>query len=95
MGCSLAWSLRELGDSIKKMRKCQQAELIAPKVKAMRVELSSAVSANSKLGQTENIDALAVASFVFLLMEVVEKVEVLAMEVEGLGELAGFLTSAH
>ncbi|EXB39361.1 Aluminum-activated malate transporter 13 [Morus notabilis] len=95
VGCSLAWSLRELGDSIKKMRKCQQAELIAPKVKAMRVELSSAVSANSKLGQTENIDALAVASFVFLLMEVVEKVQVLAKEVEELGELAGFLTSAH
>ena len=94
VGCSLAWSLRELGDSIKKMRKCKQAELIAPKLKAMRVELSSVVSPNSGLGQLENVDALGVASSVFLLMEMVEKVEVLAKEVEQLGQLACFSSSS-
>ena len=74
-----------------KMRKCQQGELIVPKLKATRVELSSVVSPNSKLGKLENVEALAVASFVFSLMEMIEKVEELAKAVEELGQLASFL----
>lgn len=73
-----------------KMRKFQQGELIVQKLKAKRVELSSVVSTNSKLGEMENVEALAVASFVFSLMEIIEKAEELAKEVEELGQLASF-----
>lgn len=37
-------------------------------------------------------DALAVASFVFFLKDVVDKVEELTKEVEQLGDIAGFRT---
>ncbi|PON31251.1 Aluminum-activated malate transporter [Parasponia andersonii] len=90
VGSSLAWSLRELGESVMKMRKCQQGELIGPKLKAMRVELSSVVSTNSKLGNLENVEALAISSSVFSLMEMIEKIEELAKEVEEIGQLASF-----
>ncbi|KAL5561659.1 hypothetical protein UlMin_031406 [Ulmus minor] len=90
VGLSLGWTLRELGESIKKMRKCHQENLILPKLKAIRQELSLVVSL-SKMDQMENnVDALAIASFVFLLMEMVDKVEDLAKEVEELGENAAF-----
>ncbi|GAV82391.1 ALMT domain-containing protein [Cephalotus follicularis] len=88
-GKSLAWTLRELGGSIKKMRRCQTGDLIVSKLKSMRVELSMAMSP-STLGQLENGEGLAIANFMFSLMEMVEKVEELAKEVEELGELADF-----
>ncbi|KAF4347360.1 hypothetical protein F8388_007268 [Cannabis sativa] len=92
VGCSLGWSLKELGESLKKMRKCQPADVILPKLKAMRIELSSVISDspnNSKLaGKLENVEGLAVATLVFSLMEIIEKVEDLAKEVEDLGQLA-------
>ncbi|CAL5391535.1 unnamed protein product [Camellia sinensis] len=62
---------------------------MASKLQSMRAELSLLASP-SKLGASENGEGLAMASFVFLLMEIVEKVEVLAKEVEELGELADF-----
>jgi len=71
-----------------KMRRCNAEASIVPKLKAMRVELNSVMSP-SKLGPIEN-GGLAVATFVFILMEMVEKVEELAKEVEELGELANF-----
>lgn len=89
VGFSLAWTLRELGESLEKMRKCQQEDLIAPKLKSLSLELSSAIS-SAKLGPLENGDGLAIATSVFMLMEMVEKVKRLAKEVEELGELAGF-----
>lgn len=89
VGFSLAWTLKELGESIKKMRRAQQADLMAPKLKSMNLELSSAIS-SSKLGPLENFDGLAIASFIFMLMEMVEKVEKLVKEVEEFGGLAGF-----
>ena len=62
---------------------------MASKLQSMRAELSL-LAAPSKLGAPENGEGLAMASFAFLLMEIVEKVEVLAKEVEELGELADF-----
>lgn len=91
VGFSLVWTLRELGESLVKMTRIQQEDLIAPKLKSMASELSSAVS-SSKLIPLENVEGLAIATSVFMLMEMVDKVEKLAKEVEELGELAGFKT---
>ncbi|CAN6561317.1 unnamed protein product [Malus baccata var. baccata] len=92
VGVTLVWSLRELGESLGKMRRCNQQVVIVPKLKSTRQELSSIVSPTSKFGPIENADELAIASFVFLLTEIVEKVEELAKEIEELGEIAGFHT---
>ncbi|XP_015892069.3 aluminum-activated malate transporter 8 [Ziziphus jujuba] len=89
VGVSLAWTLKELGENIKEMKRVQQADMIAPKLKSMSLELSSVIS-SSKLEQLENVDGLAIASFIFMLMEMVEKVEKLVKEVEEFGDLAGF-----
>ncbi|KDP21473.1 hypothetical protein JCGZ_21944 [Jatropha curcas] len=89
VGTAIAWTLKELGDSIKKMRKCQAEILIVPKLKEARVELREIITP-PKLAQLENGDGLAVASFLFLLMEMAEKIEKLVKEVEQLGELAYF-----
>lgn len=91
VGFSLAWTLRELGESLMKMSRSQQEDLIAPKLKSMASELSSAIS-SSKLVPLDNVDGLAIATSVFMMMEMVEKVEKLAKEVEELGQLAGFKT---
>lgn len=88
---SLAWTLKELGESLMKMRRCWPIILILPKLQSIRVELSRVMS-HTKLGAMEGGDGLAVSNLVFLLMEVVEKAEELAKEVEELGQLAGFHT---
>jgi hypothetical protein len=72
-----------------KMRRCNAEASIVPKLKAMRVELNSVMSP-SKLGPIIENGGLAVATFVFILMEMVEKMEELAKEVEELGKLANF-----
>ncbi|KAK7857109.1 aluminum-activated malate transporter 13 [Quercus suber] len=86
----LASTLRELGESILKMRVCD-AEKIVPKLKSKRLELSLVISP-SKLATIENGEGYTIATFIFLLMEMVKKVEELAKEVEELGEPAGFST---
>ncbi|OAY61681.1 aluminum-activated malate transporter 14 [Manihot esculenta] len=86
VGSSLASTLKELGESMKKMRKCKTE---VQKLKSVRMELSE-VTSPSRLTQLENADGLAIASFVFCLMAMVEKLEELAKEVEELGELASF-----
>ncbi|GLT71523.1 hypothetical protein SLA2020_435350 [Shorea laevis] len=91
VGALLAPILRELGESVLKMRRCHAEASIVPKLNSMRVELNSVMSP-SKLKPIGN-GGLAVATFVFTLMEMVEKVEELAKEVEELGELADFRTS--
>ncbi|KAK7270264.1 hypothetical protein RIF29_23279 [Crotalaria pallida] len=91
IGSRVVWALRELGDSMKQMRKCEADTRITPKLKAARAELSLVISM-SKISALENNDALAVASFVFLLKEVVDKVEELSKEVEQVGNIAGFCT---
>ncbi|XP_050366170.1 aluminum-activated malate transporter 2-like [Argentina anserina] len=91
VGFSFAVTLREIGESVMKMRRSQEEAMIMPKLKSMRVELNSIIS-SSKIGPLQNVDELAISCFVFLLMEMVEKVEELAKEVEELGELAEFRT---
>ncbi|KAG6703651.1 hypothetical protein I3842_07G095200 [Carya illinoinensis] len=93
VGSLLGWTLRELGESILKMRKCHAGVSIVPNLKSTRLELSSVLSSSpSKLMENGNDYGLAMATFVFLLMEVVEKVEEVAKEVEQLGEIAHFRT---
>jgi hypothetical protein len=91
VGLYLAWTLGELGESIKKMERCPPKELVASKLQSMKLALSL-IASPSKPGTVDNGEGLAMASFVFLLMEIVDKVEVLAKEVDELGELAGFRT---
>ncbi|KAK2996657.1 hypothetical protein RJ639_026225 [Escallonia herrerae] len=90
-GLFLAWILRELGQSIEEMKKCRAKVLIVPLLHTMKAELSG-VTSRSLLEGSENGVGLAMAGFLFLLTETVEKVEVLAKEVEELGEIAGFQT---
>ncbi|KAF5947260.1 hypothetical protein HYC85_013217 [Camellia sinensis] len=75
VGSLLAWILGELGESIIKTEKCRPESLMASKLQSMREKLSL-LGSPSKLGAPENGEGLAMASFVFLLMEIVEKVEV-------------------
>ncbi|KAA0057295.1 hypothetical protein IC582_010057 [Cucumis melo] len=91
-GSSIVWTLKELGEGIKKMKKCQIEGVIVPKLKLVRQELSLVITP-SKLGPIENSDGLAMASFLFLIMEILEKVEELAKEVEELEEAARFRTT--
>ncbi|TKY62460.1 Aluminum-activated malate transporter 14 [Spatholobus suberectus] len=83
--------LRELGESMKQMRKCDANASISAKLKAARGDLSLIIS-TSKMVELEGAQVLTIASFVFLLMEVVGKVEELVKEVEELGDTAGFRT---
>ena len=89
IGSRVVWTLKELGDSMKHMRKCEPH--MSTKLKAARAELGLVIS-TSKIASIENNDALAVASFMFLLKEVVDKVEELTKEVEQVGDIAGFRT---
>ncbi|GFZ19682.1 aluminum activated malate transporter family protein [Actinidia rufa] len=91
VGSSLVWTLRQLGGSIMKMERCRPEALMASKSHSTNIELSL-VTSHSILGAAENGEGLAMASFVFLLMKLVEEVEVLAKEVDELGELASFQT---
>ncbi|KAK8485756.1 hypothetical protein V6N11_037027 [Hibiscus sabdariffa] len=83
----LIWTIRELRESIQKMRKCRSEETIVPKLKSVRIELSAVANSSANL---ENADGLGLVSFIYSLMEMVEKMEELAKEVEELGELGGF-----
>ncbi|ESW34408.1 hypothetical protein PHAVU_001G150200 [Phaseolus vulgaris] len=87
----VACILRELGDSIKKMMKCDAEGCVSEQLKAAREDLSFIIS-TSKMAQLEDAQVLAIATFVFLLMELIGKVEELAKEVEELGDIAGFRT---
>ncbi|QCD86881.1 Aluminum-activated malate transporter [Vigna unguiculata] len=87
IGSGIVWSLQELGESMKQMRKCEAD--ISEMLKTVREEISLVIS-TSKMAAIDNMDAVAVASFVFLLKKVVEKVEELTKEVEQLGDLAAF-----
>ena len=94
IGSSLGWTLRELGDSIKQMRKCKAEVDILPKLKVVRGELRFLISKSKMAAESESVDNhIAIASFVMtvlLLSHVLEKMEELSKEVEELGELAGF-----
>ena len=81
--------MRELGDSIKTMRKCRAGFLIVTKLETKSEELNLLVSP-SKLGELKNDEGLAIASLVFMLKDMVGQVEVLAKKVEELGNDANF-----
>ncbi|XP_021281000.1 aluminum-activated malate transporter 8-like [Herrania umbratica] len=87
---SLAWTLRELGESIKSMRKCPSEDVVVPKLKSVRLELSLVVTPATLGTNLENADGLGLASFLYSLMEMVENMDELAKDVEELGELGGF-----
>ncbi|XAR61215.1 hypothetical protein NMG60_11034855 [Bertholletia excelsa] len=89
VGSSLAWTLRELGQSIRKMERCRSKELKEQKMGSIKQELSLVIS-SSRLRAAEESERLAMASLLFLLMEIMEKVEELAKEVDELGEAANF-----
>lgn len=88
VGSKLLQILRELGESIIKMKRCNATILMLPKLQSMKNELSLIKS--PKLKDPQNGENIAIASFMFLLMDIVEKVEVLAKEVEELGKKADF-----
>ncbi|KAL1832853.1 hypothetical protein ACET3Z_002504 [Daucus carota] len=88
VGSKLVQILRELGESIIKMKRCHATILMLPKLQALRMELSLLKS--PKLEELDTGESIAIASFMFLLMEIVDKVEVLAKEVEELGKMANF-----
>lgn len=87
---SLAWTIKELGESIKEMSKCRYEEMIVPKLKSVRIEASAIVNPSALGTDLENSAGLGLASLVHSLMKMVEKLEELAKEVEELGELGGF-----
>ncbi|XP_028762200.1 aluminum-activated malate transporter 14-like [Neltuma alba] len=98
LGSSIAWSLREVGDSIEQRRKLKAANEILPKLKAVRAEMNSMIIGTSKIAESENSggDDLAIAGLLVLLMiEVVEKVEELAKAVEQLAEIAAFHANVY
>ncbi|KAJ0808333.1 putative aluminum-activated malate transporter [Helianthus annuus] len=92
VGLSLGLTLRELGRSIMNMKRCQATVQIIPKLQLVKQELIL-LSTSPKLKGIANVESLAIANFLFLMMEIVDKVEVVAKEVEALGEVAGFQLS--
>ncbi|CAN1766038.1 Aluminum-activated malate transporter 13 [Linum perenne] len=88
---SLVWTLGEMGDSIRRMRRCDIETSIVPELKSARLELSRVVTTPFKRGSGgSDAEALGMASFVFGLTEMVEVLEELAKQVEELGQTAGF-----
>ncbi|KAK9055781.1 hypothetical protein SSX86_026866 [Deinandra increscens subsp. villosa] len=88
IGLSLGLTMRELGENILKMRRGQEKVPTVPRLQSIKLELT--ILSTSELQAIENVEALAIANILFLLMEIVEKLKVLAKEVEELGEIAGF-----
>ncbi|KAK9057278.1 hypothetical protein SSX86_022113 [Deinandra increscens subsp. villosa] len=89
VGFSLGVALRELGRSISNMKRCQATVQTVPKLQSVKQELVL-LAASSRLKGIGNAESLAISNLLFLLMEIVDKVEVIAKEVEALGEAAGF-----
>ncbi|KAD3068629.1 hypothetical protein R6Q59_017349 [Mikania micrantha] len=87
-GLSLGLTMRELGDSILNMRRVKEKVLIFPELQSIKLELT--ILPNLELQATENVEALAIANMLFILIEIVAKVKVLAKEVGELGEIADF-----
>ncbi|KAK1317259.1 Aluminum-activated malate transporter 12 [Acorus calamus] len=90
----LVFMLRELGEDIFNMRMCRPHDTVAVRIQSLKTELATAVSASNLstlVGVNSTMrDGLSVASFVFVFMEVLDKVEVISKEVEELGKLARF-----
>ncbi|KAL2331427.1 hypothetical protein Fmac_019008 [Flemingia macrophylla] len=77
---------------MKQMRKCDATGSILAELEAVRADIKTVVICTLKNVEVEDEQVVAIASFVFLLMEVVGKVEELGKEVVELGAVAGFTT---
>lgn len=86
---SMGWILKELGEGIAKMEKCQTKPSINPKLQSMKLQLSPRFP-SCKIEVVETDENLAISTLNFLLLEIVDKVEILAAKVEELGEIANF-----
>ncbi|KAL3644861.1 hypothetical protein CASFOL_010041 [Castilleja foliolosa] len=84
---TIGWILRELGESIEKMELCKSKTLINPKLQSVELQLCPRLS-SCKMFETD--EDLAIATFNFLLLEIMGKVEILAQKVEELGDAANF-----
>ncbi|KAL3517562.1 hypothetical protein ACH5RR_020151 [Cinchona calisaya] len=89
IGLSLAWIMRELGESILNMKRCRAKAVIAPKLQSIKQELSR-LSSPLQIEGLEIDENLAISTFIFLLTEISESTQLLADEVEKLGQLACF-----
>ncbi|KAJ9547645.1 hypothetical protein OSB04_020188 [Centaurea solstitialis] len=88
IGISLIHTMRELGESIEKMRSVQEKVVMLPGLQSIKLELS--ILSTSELRAIENVEAFTIANFLFLLMEIADKLKVIAKEVDELGDVAGF-----
>lgn len=92
IGLSVTWILRELGESILKMRKCESKVSIVPKHQSMKEQLrllNSVMLMQTAQGMDPD-DHFATVSFGFLLTEISEKAQILVEKVEIFGQLASF-----
>ncbi|KAL0435756.1 UNVERIFIED_CONTAM: Aluminum-activated malate transporter 12 [Sesamum radiatum] len=87
---SIGWALKELGESIEKMELCPSKVSLTPKLQSVKSQLMNPPFSSCKMEVLETDENLAITSFNFLLLEIVEKVEILAKKVEELGEVANF-----
>ncbi|XP_042007113.1 aluminum-activated malate transporter 13-like [Salvia splendens] len=87
---SMIWILNEIGDTIGKMEKCQTKLSINPKLQLLKLQLCPPGSVSCKIEVVGTDENLAISSSNFLLLEIAEKVEILAAKVEELGEIANF-----
>ncbi|GFP97831.1 aluminum-activated malate transporter 12 [Phtheirospermum japonicum] len=87
---TIGWILKELGESIEKMELCKSKALINPKLQSLELQLCPRFSSCKTEDFESDEDVAAVATFNFLLLEIVAKVEMLALKVEELGEAANF-----
>lgn len=90
VGLLLGLTMRELGENIMNKKRSNLEVVIMPELQSIKLDLI--LLSTSKLGAIENVEDLAIANFLFLVMEMVDKVELLAKEVEALGKVAGFQT---
>ncbi|XP_073142499.1 aluminum-activated malate transporter 2-like [Henckelia pumila] len=93
LGISIGFILKELGESMKKMDRCQAKTLLSPNLQSLKLQFTPQCSPSKIGGILTPDENLAIASFSFLLMQIVERVEILTQKVEELGELADFSTT--
>ncbi|GJV34949.1 hypothetical protein Tco_1407426, partial [Tanacetum coccineum] len=71
-----------LGVSRESITRKKKSQVVLPELQSIKLKLML-------LSTSKTIEHLAITNFLFLLMEIVDKVEVLAKEVEALGAFAG------
>ncbi|KAL5995917.1 hypothetical protein ACLOJK_025990 [Asimina triloba] len=99
MGALISSALKEFGEHISDMKKFQRRDHIVESLKAaclqVHVTMSTLKFRMAVQGIRSNYsisEELAMATFVFMLMEMGDKVEKLVKEVEELGEIAQFIS---